>query len=77
MKFSKDNELYHVIGLNIKYYRNQFNMTQVQLADSAQISVSYLSKIESSKCNKSISLSALNQIANVFNIEITEFFKER
>lgn len=77
MRFSNDNELYHIIGLNIKFYRNQLNMTQTQLADSAQISISYLSKIESKKCNKSISLSTLNQIANTLDVEITEFFKER
>lgn len=76
MRFSKDADLYHVIGSNIKHYREQAHMTQVQLADAAQISISYLSKIEAINCNKSISLSVLNQIANVLNIDITEFFRE-
>ena len=77
MRFSKDTDLYRVIGANIKYYREQAHMTQVKLADAAQISISYLSKIEAIKCNKSLSISVLNQIANVLDIEITEFFKER
>ncbi len=76
MQFSKDADLYRVIGSNIKHYREQAHMTQIQLADAAQISISYLSKIESTKCNKSLSISVLNQIANVLDIEITEFFKE-
>lgn len=76
MQFSKDTDLYRVIGSNIKHYREQAHMTQIQLADAAQISISYLSKIESTKCNKSLSISVLNQIANVLNIEIIEFFKE-
>ena len=76
MQFSKDSDLYRVIGSNIKHYREQAHMTQVKLADAVKISISYLSKIEATKCDKSLSLSVLNQIANVLNIEITEFFKE-
>lgn len=76
MRFESDTNLYYVIGANIKYYREQANLTQVQLAEQAKISISYLSKIEASGCNKSLSISVLNQIANVLNVEINEFFKE-
>lgn len=60
MKFSNDTELYHVIGINIKYYREQTNLTQMQLAELSKISISYLSKIEAAGCNKSLSISVLN-----------------
>lgn len=76
MYFTSDTDLYRVIGTNIKHYREQSNLTQLQLAEQAQISISYLSKIEASGCNKSLSISVLNQIANVLGIEIIEFFKE-
>lgn len=76
MYFTNDTDLYRVIGTNIKHYRGQANLTQLQLAEQAQISISYLSKIEASGCNKSLSISVLNQIANVLGIEIIEFFKE-
>ena len=76
MRFESDTNLYYVIGANIKYYREQANLTQVQLAEQAKISISYLSKIEASGCNKILSISVLNQIANVLNVEINEFFKE-
>ena len=76
MHFNNDIDLYRVIGANIKYYREQAKLTQVQLAEQAQISISYLSKIEAAGCNKSLSISVLNQIANVLNVDISEFFKE-
>jgi len=76
MRFESDTNLYYVIGENIKHYREQANLTQVQLAEQAKISISYLSKIEASGCNKSLSISVLNQIANVLNVEINKFFKE-
>lgn len=76
MHFNNDTDLYCVIGANIKHYRKQARLTQIQLAEQAKISISYLSKIEAAKCNKSLSISVLNQIANVLDIEIIEFFKE-
>ena len=76
MYFENDIELYHVIGTNIKHYREQANLTQVQLAEQAKISISYLSKIEATGCDKSVSISVLNQSANVLGVEINEFFKE-
>ena len=76
MHFEIDTDLYRIIGANIKNYREQAKSTQVQLAEQAKISISYLSKIEAAGCDKSLSISVLNQIANVLDIEITEFFKE-
>lgn len=76
MYFNNDADLYRVIGANIKHYRERAKLTQVQLAEQAKISISYLSKIEAAGCEKSLSISVLNQIANVLDIEITEFFKE-
>ena len=76
MHFYNDADLYHIIGKNIKLYREQARLTQVQLAEQSQISISYLSKIEAAGCNKSLSISVLNQIANVLGVEIGDFFKE-
>lgn len=76
MHFTNDKDLYRVIGANIKHYREQRKLTQIQLADQTGISISYLSKIEATWCDKSLSISVLNQIANVLDVEINEFFKE-
>lgn len=77
MNFSSETELYRVIGSNIKYFREQANLTQIQLAEKVQISISYLSKLEASGCNKSLSISVLNHIANTLAIDIKEFFVRR
>mgnify|MGYP000034303712 CR=1 FL=1 len=74
MRFSSDYELYHTISQNIKYYRKQKGLTQIQLAEEAKISISYLAKIEASGLNKSLSISVLNQIANALDIDIDKFF---
>lgn len=75
--FESDEKLYAVIGKNIKKYRAIAGLTQVQLCEKTGISLSYLTKLESEKCDKSISLSFLNLLANTLNVDITEFFKER
>lgn len=77
MQFKDERELYKVIGANIKYYREQTGLTQVQLSEQLQISISYLSKIEASGCTKSLSISVLNHIANTLNVDIKEFFQRK
>ena len=77
MQFSNEAELYQVIGSNIKYYRERSGLTQIQLAEKLQISISYLSKIEATGCTKSLSISVLNHIANTLDVNITEFFQRR
>ena len=71
MRFESDTSLYHVI----KHYREQARLTQMQLAEQAGISISYLSKIEATGCDKSLSISALNQIANALNVDIIDFLR--
>ena len=77
MRFFKESELYQLIGSNRKYYRKKAGLTQVQLSEQVQISISYLSKIEASGCAKSLSISVLNHIANILDVDITEFFTKR
>jgi len=77
MYFSDDKELYKTIGQNIKYYRQLNSLTQKELASLAEISISYLSKLEAAGCNKSLSISVLNKIANILQTEISNFFVPR
>ncbi len=76
MYFSNDKELYSTIGKNIKLYRKTKGMTQIQLCAEVGVSLSYLAKIEADNCDKSFSLSLLNQIANALKVDISYFFKE-
>lgn len=75
MAFTNDQELYSTVSKNIKFYRKKAGLTQIQLAEEAQCSLSYIAKIEAPGCDKSISLSTLNQIANVLNVNITVFLE--
>lgn len=75
MYFENDKELFKTIGNNLRIFRKNANLTQAQLAEAVGISISYLSKIEASNCDKSISLSILNQIANFLEVDIIDFFK--
>ena len=77
MRFSSDLDLYNTISQNIKYYRKQKVITQIQLAEEAKISISYLSKIEAAGLSKSLSISVLNQIANALDIDIEKFFNKQ
>lgn len=76
MYFQNDSQLYSLIGKNIKRHRMAAQLTQVQFSDKLGISLSYLTKIEAAKCDKSLSLSLLNHIANTLNVDITVFFEE-
>ena len=52
---------YKLIGKRIKFYRNQKNMSQMQLAEKVELSVPYISYIETG--TKRISLPVLIKIA--------------
>ena len=54
---------YKLIGKRIKFYRNQKNMSQIQLAEKADLSAPYISYIETGA--KKISLPVLIKIAEV------------
>jgi transcriptional regulator with XRE-family HTH domain len=71
--FNSDDELYNTIGQNIKKYRIEKKLTQLQLSEKSGVSTSLITKIESNKCSKSISISTLNAISKSLNIELYKF----
>lgn len=70
----KRNEIYNQIGQKIKKFRKEKKLTQVELAEKLDISISYLSKIEAKNCRKSFSLDLLVNIAETLEIDIKDFF---
>lgn len=74
MDSSKTN-IYNVIGKNIKKYRKEKGWTQRQLAESLLLSDSFIAKLES-VTHQTISIDTLEQIANVLNVDITDFFNK-
>lgn len=61
------------IGLRIKQLRKEKDMSQEQIAFSANISLSQISKLESGRHNTSIS--SIMSICRALNITISEFFE--
>lgn len=57
------------IGLRIAFYRKQRGLTQKMLAEKANLSTSYLSKIESSGTDVTFSLLSLYHIADALELE--------
>lgn len=57
---------YSVIGRRIKEARNEQNMTQENLADILNISVAFLSRVETGKAQ--INLKRLTQIAEILKV---------
>ena len=71
MEFKKNDEnyIYNVIGKNIKKYRKQKKLTQKELAENINYSLSFISSIESKKY-QSFSLGALYRISLALDIEM-------
>lgn len=64
-------ELKIVIGQRIKEIRERSKLTQMKLAEQANLSVSYISHIERGK--KSASVETLVNIANELGVTVNEF----
>lgn len=67
-------EYYRLLGLNISYYRKRKGWTQLQLAESAEISRTHLSNIEAPNMNTTVSLDTLFSIASSLDIDIYKLF---
>ena len=66
---------FNVIRYNIKRIREIKNLTQQQLADKANITMNYLSKIESTKMQRGLSIVILGRLADALEVDIRELLK--
>ena len=74
-------ELYKIIGKNIKKYRKLYNinigkMTQERLAEEADVSVSLISSLESEKTTKGIGIINLYKISVILGVPINKFLED-
>ena len=67
---------YNIVRINIKKHRKMANLTQQQLADKIDVSMHYISQIESANPNKYFTLVVIGRIADALNIDIKELFAE-
>lgn len=66
-------DIYNLVGKNIKKYRKLNNLTQRQLAEKLLLSESFIAKLESTT-HQTISLDTLEQIAYILNTDIKNLF---
>ena len=82
IKIYTEEQLYGIIGENIKYYRQLYNivksgtarMTQERLAELANISTSLVGNMESNRVSQGISLYTLYKISNILLVPADRFF---
>lgn len=75
MKKKTESDIYNIIGKNIKKYRIKKGMKQKELADTLYLSDSFIAKLESIT-HQTISIDTLEEIANVLECDIKDFFNK-
>ena len=65
---------YRQLGLTIAYYRKLRGITQLQLAESVNLSRTHISTLEAPNMPTSISLDKLMDIADALDVPIKYFF---
>jgi transcriptional regulator with XRE-family HTH domain len=72
---SNEENIYNVIGKNIKKYRKRKGWTQRELSEKLLLSDSFIAKLES-VTHQTLSIDTLEQIAKVLEVPITNFFEK-
>jgi len=71
-----DNHYYNVARKNVRKYRLEAKLTQQALADLTDLSMHFISEIESTKKEKTFSIATLGRISDALNIPLSKFFQE-
>ena len=74
--FHDDYYYYNIVRKYIKKYRKLANITQQELADRIDVSMHYISQIESANPNKYFTLVVIGIIAEALNIDIKQLFDD-
>lgn len=74
MDEAPENQLEIAIGLQVRAFRRQLNMTVAELAKQAQLSPGMLSKIENGLTSPS--LATLKSLSQALNVPVTSFFRK-
>lgn len=75
IKFHNDYYYYDIVRKNIRKYRLLNGKTQQQLADDINVTMHYISQIESANPNKYFTLVIIGRIADALNIDIRKLFE--
>ena len=67
-------EQYQVFSNNVKNKRKEKNLTQEQLAEMSDLSISYIKQIESCKDFKNLTLTTILKISKALDTTINKLF---
>ena len=76
MEVKKKSDIYNVIGKNIKKFRTKKGLKQRELAEALYLSDSFIAKLESIT-HQTISIDTLEDIAEVLECDIRDFFDRK
>ena len=65
---------YETFSENIKYYRKKLNLTQEELAEKSDLSISYIKQIESNKEFKNVSLTVILKLSKALDVSVDKLF---
>ena len=76
------NELYKIIGENVKYYRllytlNKEKLTQEKLAEMVDVSTTVIGGLESPKTKQGISVLTLYKLSKALGVSLDELVTKR
>lgn len=74
-KYIAKDELYGIVCENIKKYRMERKLTQLQLSEDIEISHEYLRQLESKKGQKDFTFYTLYKISIALHMPIDAFLK--
>lgn len=75
-KLHEDYYYYDIVRKNIKKWRMTEGITQQELADRIDVSMHYISQIESGTRNKYFTLIVIGRIADALGIDIRQLFDD-
>lgn len=70
------NDQYSLFAKNIKLNRQRLNLTQEELAEKSDISISYIKQIESGKYFKNVSLTTMLKLSKALDTNIHSLFSK-
>lgn len=71
------NEQYSIFSNNIKLYRKELNMTQENLAEKTELSLSYIKQIESCAKYSNVTFITLSKLSMALNVSIRDLFTKK
>lgn len=65
---------YNIFCKNVRYYRKLQLLTQEQLAEKSDLSISYIKQIESCKEFKNVSMTSILKISKALGVDVEYLF---